>query len=310
MIGKKWKLLWCILFALAFESLAQTDSTFSRSPSDSSKVRDIPDSLVLSDKDPDLTLVKDSIPLGPKKKKIKKKLFYGLKTKKAYTKSGYGTRMAIEQFFVLKKFKKPDPYVPNIYWYDIRKRKIINRKKIDRQFALIPHGPYRKIVGGEVVEEGIYYIGTKHARWEKYDLNYNLLEKTKWRKGWPKSNKVTHYDHKKTKVREVLPYDTEGELNGMYYRFYERGNLQEIGMYKHGKKVGKWTEYYNKRARRKIEIIYPKDYYKDPFEPYTYKEWNKKFKLIYDYKKEQEQKAKDEKKRTEQEKIRKRLNNQ
>ena len=37
------------------------------------------------------------------KKKPKKKVYYGIKTKKAFTRKGYGDKTTIELFYVLKK---------------------------------------------------------------------------------------------------------------------------------------------------------------------------------------------------------------
>ena len=58
------------------------------------------------------------------KKKRKKKVFYGIKTKKGYTKTGFGDDAVIETFFYLKQYEQPDPYVPEIYWYDFRRKRI------------------------------------------------------------------------------------------------------------------------------------------------------------------------------------------
>ncbi|MDX1628534.1 MAG: hypothetical protein R3345_07530, partial [Fulvivirga sp.] len=54
--------------------------------------------------------------LEPKKKKRKKNVFYGLKTKKRFSKEGYGDKVTYELFHVLKEHVEPDPYVRDIYW--------------------------------------------------------------------------------------------------------------------------------------------------------------------------------------------------
>ena len=108
---------------------------------------------------------KDTIVI--KQKKPKKRVFWGIKTKRRYTKSIGGTRITTELFFVLKKPVEPDPFVGEIYWFDSRKLKI-SAKKItdqDKPFAQILHGPYKKMIDEDVVEEGYFFCGAKHGRW-------------------------------------------------------------------------------------------------------------------------------------------------
>jgi hypothetical protein len=61
---------------------------------------------------------------APKKKKVKKKVFYGIKTKKGFTRKGYGERVTYETFYFLKKPEKPQTFVRYIYWYDFTRREI------------------------------------------------------------------------------------------------------------------------------------------------------------------------------------------
>src|SRR6185369_11486279 len=42
-------------------------------------------------------------PVVTKKKKPKRKVFYGIKTKKGFTRKGFGEKMQLELFYVLKK---------------------------------------------------------------------------------------------------------------------------------------------------------------------------------------------------------------
>ena len=58
---------------------------------------------------------------GRKKKKPKKNVFYGIKTKKGYTRTGYGDNTTVEIFHYLKEWTDPDPYVPDIHWFDFRR---------------------------------------------------------------------------------------------------------------------------------------------------------------------------------------------
>src|SRR5690606_24299056 len=103
-------------------------------------------------------------------------------------------------------------------------------------------GPYRRMIGGAVVEQGIFYVGTKHGRWEAYsdektetfndqEVSYNiLLEKKKYYKGWTKESRVTYYDAARKKVKEVFPYEN-GKLHGTYYQFLENGQIFIKGRY-------------------------------------------------------------------------------
>ena len=115
-----------------------------------------------------------------KKKKTKKNVFYGIKTKKGYTRTGYGDNTTVEIFHYLKEWREPDSYVPDIYWFDFRRKKIRNTGTIDKKYGRILHGPYTKIRGGQLIEKGIYYVGTKHGRWIKLDKNDILVDKRKY----------------------------------------------------------------------------------------------------------------------------------
>jgi antitoxin component YwqK of YwqJK toxin-antitoxin module len=229
-----------------------------------------------------------------KKKKVKKKVFYGLKCKRGFTKKGQGEKEVIEIFYFLKAYKEPNPYVKQIFVYDVRKQQIVQLAEINKkdvQFYKILHGPYKKMQGGEVIEQGIFYIGTKHGRWEKYspkkkdvfkgeEITYNtLLGKEKYYKGWPKEAKITFYDGAHTKIKEVIPV-VNGRLHGDYYLFKENGELLVQGKYIDGKKAGIWTEYHKDKNQKMRETQYPASpYAKDQFEPYVLTEWDEKGQL-------------------------------
>jgi hypothetical protein len=159
-----------------------------------------------------------------KKKKPKKNVFYGIKTKKGFTKTGYGDNTTVEIFHYLKEWIEPDPYVPDIYWFDFRRKRIRNTGTIDKKYGRILHGPYTKIIGGQLIEQGIYYIGTKHGRWIRLDKNDILVEKMKYFKGWPKESLVKFYDDDRQKLKEVIPV-VYGEVEGDYYFFHENGEV-------------------------------------------------------------------------------------
>jgi antitoxin component YwqK of YwqJK toxin-antitoxin module len=229
---------------------------------------------------PELDLTPDTLEqTSQKKKKVKKRVFYGLKCKKGFTRAGKRQKQVIETFFYLKKPQQPDPYIKDIYVWDIKERKVIEIDELnpaDYHKYKILHGPYKKTVGGNTVELGIFYIGTKHARWEKFDKNFVLLDKTRFYKGWQKDAQISYYDAERKKIKEVLPYKF-GELNGTYYYFLENGQVFHHGKYKDDKKIGLWVEYYKDKNRRRKEVQYPKGLYiGEQFEPYTLNEWNDK----------------------------------
>ena len=217
-----------------------------------------------------------------REKRRKKKVFYGLKTKKGFTRRGVGDRVELEIFHYLKEPVETDPYVPEIWWYDFTRKRIRNSGKIEDKRGVIMHGPYKKIVGEQVVAEGIYYKGTKHGRWTYYDRNDILVDKRKYYKGWQKESVVRYYDDKQQKLKEVVPI-LYGKRDGMYYYFHENGIVAISGQYKEGVKIGKWTEYYDFR-RRKKEIQYPSDPYDTAYQPFISKEWDRRNKLVYEAK--------------------------
>ena len=218
-----------------------------------------------------------------KEQRRKRKIFYGIKTKKGFTRRGQGDRAELEIFHYIKEPIEVDPYVPEISWYDFTRKRIRNTGKVEDKRGVILHGPYKKIIGEQVIEEGIYYKGTKHGRWTKYDRNDILIEKLKYYKGWQKESKVRYYDDKQTKLKEVVPL-LYGKLDGTYFYFHENGTLAIRGEYRENAKIGKWTEYYNFMRRRKKEIQYPADPYDTSYQPFISKEWDRSARLVYEAK--------------------------
>lgn len=218
----------------------------------------------------------------PKKKKVKKGVYYGIKTKKGFTKVGFGDNTTIELFHYLKVHEDPDPYIQSIFWYDFRRKQIRRSKNINKEYGVILHGPYKKMRGEQVLEEGIYYIGAKHGRWMSYDRNDLVVDKRKFFKGWPKESLVKYYDEERTKLKEVIPV-IFGKKEGVYYYFFENGDVAVTGSYANDEKVGKWVEYYPVRSRRKKEIVYPESPWDKISKPHILKEWDMKGKVLYDY---------------------------
>jgi antitoxin component YwqK of YwqJK toxin-antitoxin module len=233
---------------------------------------------------PELDLVTSAKKEEKKKtpaKKKKKKEYLGVKMKKQFTKVGSGPRQVIELFYYMHTYEDPNLYAQDVYWYDMKKKAISRSKNIDKTFMRPLHGPYKKFVGGKIIEEGYYYKGTKHGRWEQYNGNYALTDKTRYHRGWPEESQINYYDAAKTKIKEVIPIEF-GVKSGKYYAFYEGGQVEVEGQYENNIKVGKWSEYYQFRRRKKKEIQFAPDAFTKNFEPFTLKEWDEKGNLIFD----------------------------
>ena len=265
-----WFLLLIFCCLMATSAMAQDDN-----PADKLKTDSVP-TLKLT--------VEERIEEEKKKqKKFKRNTFYGKKTKKMYTQVGEGNRETMEIFYVLKKYEEPNPYIKDIYWYDMVRMRIMNTpiSEKDRPNAMILHGPYKKKVGDNVLEEGVFYVGTKHARWEKYDKDNILMDKLKYYRGWAKEAQMSYYDAERTKVKEVIPQINKVK-EGDYFSYFPSGNVQWQGKYKNGTKVGVWIEYFDAPNKKKKEIQEAKSYLDKSFKPYTLREWDNKNKLIYD----------------------------
>ena len=215
-----------------------------------------------------------------KKKKIKKKVYYGIKTKKAFTRKGQGERITYELFYVLKKPEKPQTFVRDIYWYDYTRHEVRKTTTFDLTKGVLLHGPYEKRQGDVVLEKGIFYKGTRHGRWMKYNRDSTLVDKDRFYRGWPKESLVSYYDPQERKrMKEMTPIEY-GEKEGYYYFFHENGQLAVQGEYQWDEKVGDWTEYYPNGKRKKI-VTYPKEPFDETVRPYVKAEWNDKGKELY-----------------------------
>lgn len=217
-----------------------------------------------------------------KKKKRKKNVFYGLKSKKFFVKKGTGDRTIFETFYYLREPIETDPYVRDIFWYDFDSKRIKNSRNVANKKAAILHGPYEKFkADGTVLEKGIYYKGTRHGRWTKYDNNNVLLDKRKFFKGWPKESLVSYYDVDRKKLKEIIPIEY-GEKEGNYFLFHDNGAIAVSGEYENGERVNIWREYYKFRRRKKKEVQFRKNAYDEKFNTFVIKEWNDKGDLLYD----------------------------
>ncbi|MFZ2905849.1 MAG: hypothetical protein WAZ98_06575 [Cyclobacteriaceae bacterium] len=227
-----------------------------------------------------LDFLKEEEPVPTKKKKVKKKVFYGIKTKKGFSRRGTGDRVTYELFYYLKKTETPKTFVRDIYYYDFARREVRRTSKFDPTKGVLLHGPYKRMMNQVVLEEGIYYKGTKHGRWMTYSRDSTLSDKAKYYRGWPKESQVTYYDPlEKKKVKELTPIEF-GEKEGYYYMFHENGLVAVTGEYKWNAKVGNWVEYYPSGKRKKL-ITYSKEPFDKDVLPYVRSEWNEKGKEIY-----------------------------
>lgn len=227
-----------------------------------------------------LDFLKEEEPVAPKKKKVKKKVFYGVKTKKGFTRKGIGDRTTFELFYYLKKSELPKTFVRDIYYFDYARREVRRTSKFDPQKGVLLHGPYKKVQNEVILEEGIFYKGTKHGRWMSYNRDSVLTDKAKYFRGWPKDSEVTYYDPlEKKKVKDITPIEF-GEKEGFYYMFHENGLVAVTGEYKWNQRVGNWIEYYPSGKRKKL-ITYSKDAFDKELIPFIKTEWNDKGKEIY-----------------------------
>lgn len=225
------------------------------------------------------------------KNKISKTEYEGLSMVKAYTKMGSGDRTIVEEFYVLRDndAAKPLPYVRDVFRYFQKSNRVTSSIIKDEGTGLLLHGPYKRYQNGELVEEGHYYAGMKDGRWEKYDANFMLTDKTRWHRGVPAESRLTYHDSTHRKIKEIIPIEY-GKVKGTYMAFHENGILAEEGKYDNGVKVGRWTEFYpinpsGRRMRRKL-TQYASDQWDTDFEPYIITEWDEKGKVTFERAKE------------------------
>ncbi len=284
-------ILFFTLLFLSLNSIAQSDST---SLADSNRYV-----IFSTPTESKLDLNKKEAPKEFKKKKMKRKVFYGYKTRKSYSFHNKGQHTTTEIFFYLKKWEDPNTYIKDIYWFDPIKQKIIKSHKYDPVTSKLLHGPYVRMVDDIVVEEGIYYLGVKHGRWSTWkktkhytihdtiEIEENqLLTKKKYNRGWPKEAEITYHDSQQKRYKEILPYNAEEKLDGEYFKYFKSGRLAEYGVYRYGYKTGRWVTYHDNKGKRHFKkeiLIYPrKPFYPKDEEPFIYKQWNEKGKVSLD----------------------------
>jgi antitoxin component YwqK of YwqJK toxin-antitoxin module len=225
-------------------------------------------------------------------KKVKKELkslkrefngrdYEGLKVEKQVLRQGSGSRLTYHEFYTLREYKQPDPYSRRLYWFDHKANRIVEGIGRDKERNDLMHGPYKRYVGDVLIEDGWYYMGTKHGRWELYDKNNNLLNKEYYEKGFARDATISYYDESQRKIKEVLPRNYN-KVTGEYFLFNESGTLAEQGMMDDSVKVGQWVEYYPTGNRRKKEIQYGKDCFDTSFESFVIREYDERGKMIFE----------------------------
>jgi antitoxin component YwqK of YwqJK toxin-antitoxin module len=322
---KKYKILLCVVATISifsFKSFAQTDSSFyttDKKPllDSNAKKKGLLGGRLSNEGGPNIEDVKEkyedlkdkkdkfkseTLPdLGLKVNKAKKIVTDAIKARKANTEYegikmekriatfGNGNRQTTEEFFILKEDIAPSIYNRELRWYDYKMQRTSTNQVKDINEVDILHGPYKKFIGEELVEEGFFYLGAKDGRWERYgkefDADIVLLDKQKYWHGFAADSKITFYDDAKTKIKEVIPVHY-GKVTGQYASYYISGNLKEEGNFDDSTKVGKWIEYYEfgTSGRRKKESIFQKDKFDMAFEPFVLREYDSKGKLNFENK--------------------------
>ena len=217
-----------------------------------------------------------------KKKKARKNEWFGIKTRKGYTRQEIRGQQIFEHFNYTDATRKPDPYIRDVYWFDTQDRSI-KTKDYEAGKGYLLHGPYERVINEEVVESGMFYYGTKHKTWMLYDANNVLQDKNHFEAGWPRESRTRYFDQSSKTIQEIIPVQY-GLEEGNYFYFYEDKQLAVTGEYQYGEKVGLWTEYWdtnNTKAIRKREIQYQETAYTKNFRPYIRAEWDKDGNLVY-----------------------------
>lgn len=225
------------------------------------------------------------------KRKTKKNEYYGSKIKKGFTKKVRGRTTIIEKFSYLPDFKEPPKLIRYKTYFLKNEQKIVTTDRKDLNDAVLLHGKYtkteiRRTRNGKTTKltlvEGFYYRGVKNERWLRYNRNYVLIDKRKYKKGIPAESKISYYDPKKTKLKEILPIHN-GYYDGNYFLFYPSGRIKEQGTYQSGYKIGKWRIFYDSKVyRRRKDIQYPKKPFDEEAKPYIIREWDTEGKLLID----------------------------
>ncbi|GGK83547.1 hypothetical protein GCM10011405_34300 [Rufibacter glacialis] len=220
-----------------------------------------------------------------KKESKKKKTYFGYRVKKGFARQGKGKNEIVETFYYLREYQAPNPYVRDKHYFDVKKRKIFRSPTLDpsKTPMLILHGPYTKMRGDVLIEQGYFFVGAKHLRWETFRTDSTLTQRQHYEKGFLRDAVISYYDAAKTKIKEVIPYQY-GQVQGEYYKFYENGQLEWQGTYDKGRKVGTWINFYDFRGRRQFEFQYAESAFDKPIEPVLVKQYDRHGTLVFEKK--------------------------
>ena len=212
------------------------------------------------------------------KKKTKKNIFFGIKTKKGFIRVPQGRNNIYENFHFILSSEIKNPYAQEIHFFDKKSRKIIRSKSISDNTLLL-HGPYIKRLNNQVIEEGYFYYGLKQGRWIRLNRSDILQDKENYTLGWQNESLRYYWDYDKLNLKEIIPIKY-GEMHGKYYAFFRDGKVAARGEYINNSKVGTWTEFFNS-GKKKREIKYD-DLPFSTNPSFIIREWNNNGKLIYD----------------------------
>ncbi|RZL13608.1 MAG: hypothetical protein EOO62_07640 [Hymenobacter sp.] len=227
---------------------------------------------------------KDLEKAAQRKKPIKKKLFLGERTKKGFIKSGgKGRNQIVEVFYYLKNFKQPDPMAPAAFYFSPKKHKLYKATgELDPSTDKVLHGPYKKMQNNKVLESGYFAYGTRHLRWEKFDVKGTLLTKIHYEMGFPRDANISYYDAGRTMPREVVPY-VNGKLEGDYVKFRNDGRREWTGKFENGHRVGEWINYGDYKKYPHYVYAYGESGYEPEVEePELIREYSHGGSIIYD----------------------------
>jgi antitoxin component YwqK of YwqJK toxin-antitoxin module len=196
------------------------------------------------------------------KKRVNRNEYEGLRMERVVSSFGSGNNTTVEEFHVISDDElEAQPYAPEIRWYDYKQRRTVTTVIKDKSYSQILHGPYKRYVGDDLVEEGYFYLGAKNGRWERYgkefDQDFVLLDKQYFWRGFAAESQVSYYGKDSVKIKEVVPL-AYGKQTGQYVSFYENGQKQTEGRYDDGTRIGVWREYHSTGKARRV-IQYPKD---------------------------------------------------
>ena len=236
------------------------------------------DTLLIYKKEKDRRDTTADVPL-----RKKKNVFFGLKTRREYTVAHAKGRTVIEDFYILPDPVAVDPYVLAIYRHDRDRQRVVRVRPGNNRASRVLHGPYKKLIDDKLVEEGMYFYGTKHQRWVKLTRQNKLLSKAHYHKGWYRDSQIDYYDGAgKERIKSVMPIQY-GKKEGTFIQFHSSGKIAVRGRYEFDKKVGIWEEFYDLPGTFivKREIQYAPDPFQKDFKSFIRKEFNKRGQEIY-----------------------------